>query len=135
GKGKLQSVELSSGQRITADLLITAIGWTAPTSLLNMAGDKPYYESGAARFLPGGTDEGVYAAGGIAGDVTVQQFHQYGAYVDACALHYALPICGRLNSSTEVGYNHPDDLAPASGPDTERYRRTDRTDESRPACQ
>src|SRR5699024_1162923 len=46
GKGKLQSVELSSGQRITADLLITAIGWTAPTSLLNMAGDKPYYESG-----------------------------------------------------------------------------------------
>src|SRR5699024_5297507 len=31
GKGKLQSVELSSGQRITAELLITAIGWTAPT--------------------------------------------------------------------------------------------------------
>src|SRR5699024_9295624 len=60
GKGKLQSVELSSGQRITADLLITAIGWTAPTSLLNMAGDKRYYESCSVRFIPSRHDEGRY---------------------------------------------------------------------------
>src|SRR5690625_2346771 len=90
GRGQLKSVYLSTGQRIDADLLITAIGWTAPTSLLNMSGDVPYYEPQAARFLPGGTPEGVYAAGGIAGDGSVQQLRDNGASVGARAAAYAL---------------------------------------------
>src|SRR5699024_8984473 len=90
GRGHLQSVELSTGQKIAADLLVTAVGWTAPTSLLNMSGDKPYYEPQAARFLPGGTEEGVYAAGGISGDGTVQQLRDHGAAVGARAAVHAL---------------------------------------------
>ena len=117
GKGRLQSVELSSGQRITADLLVTAIGWTAPTSLLNMSGDKPYYESGAARFLPGGTDEGVYAAGGIAGDGSVQQLRQHGADVGARAAAYALTQRGKLIASTPTVPGQLDAVAEAELPD------------------
>lgn len=98
GRGQLQSVELSTGQRVDADLLITAVGWTAPTSLLNMSGDKPYYEPRAARFLPGGTEEGVYAAGGIAGDGTVQQLIDHGAAVGARAAAHA-----RTERSQKIG--------------------------------
>ncbi|GAA4118398.1 2Fe-2S iron-sulfur cluster-binding protein [Enteractinococcus coprophilus] len=90
GRGRVQSVELSTGQKIAADLLVTAVGWTAPTSLLNMSGDKPYYEPQAARFLPGGTEEGVYAAGGISGDGTVAQLRDHGAAVGARAAAHAL---------------------------------------------
>src|SRR5699024_9800862 len=90
GRGRVQSVDLSSGLQVSADLLVTAVGWTAPTSLLNMSGDTPYYEPQAARFLPGGTDEGVYAAGGISGDGTIQQLREHGANVGARAAAYAL---------------------------------------------
>ncbi|HEY4535082.1 MAG TPA: 2Fe-2S iron-sulfur cluster-binding protein [Enteractinococcus sp.] len=90
GRGRVQAVELSNGQKIAADLLVTATGWTAPTSLLNMSGDTPYYEPQAARFLPGGTDEGVYAAGGIAGDGTVEQLRDHGTAVGARAAAHAL---------------------------------------------
>ena len=89
-RGKLARVHTSTGQTIDADLLVTATGWTAPTSLLNMSGDVPYYEPRAARFLPGGTEEGVYAAGGIAGDGTVQQLRDNGASVGARAAAHAL---------------------------------------------
>lgn len=90
GRGQLKSVYLSTGQRIDADLLVTATGWTAPTSLLNMSGDIPYYEPQAARFLPGGTPEGVYAAGGITGDGSVQELRDNGASVGARAAAHAL---------------------------------------------
>ena len=90
GRGRVQAVELSNGQKTAADLLVTATGWTAPTSLLNMSGDTPYYEPQAARFLPGGTDEGVYAAGGIAGDGTVEQLRDHGTAVGARAAAHAL---------------------------------------------
>src|SRR5699024_10690791 len=89
-RGRLQSVELSTGQHIAADLLVTATGWTAPTALLNMSGDVPFYEPQAARFLPGGTPDGVYAAGGIAGDGTVEQLREHGASVGNRAAAFAL---------------------------------------------
>ncbi len=88
-RGQLARVQLSTGQTIDADLLVTAIGWTAPTSLLNMSGDVPYYEPRAARFLPGGTEEGVYAAGGLAGDGSVAQLRENGASVGARAAAHA----------------------------------------------
>lgn len=116
GRGRLQSVELSSGQRVDADLLVTAVGWTAPTSLLNMSGDKPYYEPNAARFLPGGTDEGVYAAGGIAGDGDTQQLCDHGSDVGARAAAYALTERGRMIASTPTVPDQLDDIAEAELP-------------------
>jgi sarcosine oxidase, subunit alpha len=68
GRGTLERVELSTGQVVGADLLVTAVGWTAPTSLLNMAGDRPVYCPEAARFFPSQLPEDVLATGGIAGD-------------------------------------------------------------------
>ena len=52
GAGGLRAVELAGGRRIDCDLLVTAAGWTAPTSLLTMAGDRPVYSPRAARFVP-----------------------------------------------------------------------------------
>ena len=69
GHSGVRAVELADGRRIEADLLVTATGWTAPTALLNMAGDRPVYSPRAARFLPGGGyGEDVLVAGGLAGD-------------------------------------------------------------------
>src|SRR5690625_2556226 len=106
GRGRVQSVELSSGQQVSADLLVTAVGWTAPTSLLNMSGDRPYYEPQAARFLPGGTDESVYAAGGITGDGDVQQLRDHGAAVGTRAAAYALDQRGRKLASAPTVPDH-----------------------------
>ena len=50
GKG-VHTVECADGEKIECDLLVTAIGWTAPTSLLNMAGDRPVYNEKTARFF------------------------------------------------------------------------------------
>lgn len=111
GRGRVQSVELSSGQQLDVDLLITATGWTAPTSLLNMSGDTPVYEPQAARFLPGGTDEGVYATGGIAGDGDTAQLRTHGAEVGARAAAHALAqrsvkIASAPTATTATEANH-----------------------------
>src|SRR5699024_634580 len=116
GRGQLQSVQLSTGQRIDADLLVTAVGWTAPTSLLNMSGDTPYYEPRAARFLPGGTEEGIYAAGGIAGDGTAQELIDHGASVGARAAAHALTERGQKIASAPTVSDNKDDLAQAELP-------------------
>jgi sarcosine oxidase subunit alpha len=67
GKG-VREVECGDGSRIECDLVVTATGWTAPTSLLNMAGDKPVYSPKAARFFPSELPDNVLATGGLAGD-------------------------------------------------------------------
>jgi sarcosine oxidase subunit alpha len=51
GGRELTSVLDSRGNRHHADLLVTATGWTAPTALLNMAGDRPVYHAPSARFI------------------------------------------------------------------------------------
>lgn len=117
GRGKLQSVELSTGQRVDADLLVTAVGWTAPTSLLNMSGDKPYYEPQAARFLPGGTEEGVYAAGGIAGDGTAQELIDHGSAVGARAAAHGLTQRGQKIASAPTVSGDHNAVAQAELPD------------------
>lgn len=72
--GPVSAVELSDGTKVDCDLLVTAVGWTAPTSLLNMSGDKPVYEPRAARFRPGGQlPDGVFVTGGIAGDGSLEE--------------------------------------------------------------
>lgn len=87
GPGSVQKVELADGRTVEADLLVTATGWTAPTALLNMAGDHPVYSESAARFLPGGDgDPTVFAAGGLAGDGSAEEL---GAHAEAIGVQAA----------------------------------------------
>jgi sarcosine oxidase subunit alpha len=73
GGGGVRYVECADGTRIECDLLVTAVGWTAPTSLLNMAGDRPVYDEKAARFFPSRLPGDVLATGGIAGDGSLDE--------------------------------------------------------------
>jgi sarcosine oxidase, subunit alpha len=95
GRGGLRGVELSGGQRIDCDLLVTATGWTAPMTLLTMAGDRPVYEPRAARFRPGdglgsGSLATVLAAGGIAGDGSLDELVAHASATGAEAARRAL---------------------------------------------
>jgi len=72
GRG-VRSVECADGAEIECDLLVTAVGWTAPTSLMNMAGDRPVYNERAARFFSSSLPDDVLACGGIAGDGTLDE--------------------------------------------------------------
>ncbi len=79
GRSQVEAVELADGTTVDCDLLVTATGWTAPTSLLNMAGDRPVYHPQAARFGPGdGLPADVVAAGGLAGDGTLEELVAHG---------------------------------------------------------
>lgn len=86
GRGRVSAVQLGDGTTVPADLLVTAIGWTAPTSLLNMAGDRPVWHPEAARFLPGGDgDDTVISTGGLAGDGSLEQLVEHGRSVGRAA--------------------------------------------------
>jgi sarcosine oxidase subunit alpha len=86
GDWGVRSVELVDGTWIDCDLLVTAVGWTAPTSLLNMAGDRPRYVSEAARFVPGdGLPPTVLPAGGLAGDGSLDHLVEHAGAVGALA--------------------------------------------------
>ncbi len=86
GRNRVRGVELTNGSRIECDLLVIAAGWTAPTSLLNMAGDQPKYEPVAARFFPGGNlPDDVFAAGGLAGDGSIEELIAHARAVGAAA--------------------------------------------------
>ena len=54
GRGGLAAVELADGTTIDCDLLVTAIGWTAPTALLSMSGDRPVVQPAGGAVLPRG---------------------------------------------------------------------------------
>jgi sarcosine oxidase subunit alpha len=73
GRSNVRSVECADGAKVGCDLLVTAAGWTAPTSLANMAGDRPVYDERAARFFPSELPADVLATGGIAGDGTLDE--------------------------------------------------------------
>ena len=75
---KLKTVTLANGSKINTDLLVTAVGWTAPTSLLNMAGDRPSYDPRAARFFPTRLPDNVIATGGIVGDGSLDELIEHG---------------------------------------------------------
>jgi sarcosine oxidase subunit alpha len=86
GSGGLEEVELGDGTRVEADLLVTAVGWTAPTSLLNMAGDRPRYVPEAGRFVPGdGLPDTVLVAGGLAGDGSLDELVAHATAVGLAA--------------------------------------------------
>ncbi|PZS19153.1 MAG: sarcosine oxidase [Pseudonocardiales bacterium] len=107
GGSGVKAVEVADGRRIECDLLVTSIGWTAPTSLLNMAGARPWYDPAAARFRPGDDlPEGVLAAGGLVGDGTVEELVAHGRAVGAAAAATAGFGAGRPPPALDVR-THP----------------------------
>ena len=73
---------LADGRTIDCDLVVTAVGWTAPTTLLNLSGDRPVFDPVANRFVPGGThDRRVVPVGGIAGDGSLEELLAHGTAV------------------------------------------------------
>ena len=97
GKG-LRSVECADGAEIECDLLVTAVGWTAPTSLANMAGDRPVYDERAARFFPSILPEDVLATGGIAGDGTLDELLAHARATGQEAARRAVRTARRLRA-------------------------------------
>ena len=97
GKG-LRSEECADGAEIECDLLVTAAGWTAPTSLANMAGDRPVYDERAARFFPSILPEDVLATGGIAGDGTLDELLAHARATGQEAAQRAVRTARRLRA-------------------------------------
>jgi sarcosine oxidase, subunit alpha len=91
GRMGLRSVQVADGTQVSCDLLVIAAGWTAPTSLLNMAGDCPVYSQRAARFLPdlSRLPREVLVTGGIAGDGTLDELTAHATAVGAEAARRA----------------------------------------------
>jgi sarcosine oxidase, subunit alpha len=95
GSASVESVELGDGSTIECDLLVTAAGWTAPTLLLNSAGDRPVFDERAQRFVPGGgLPPSVIPAGGIAGDGPTEALIAHGQAVGAAAAGRAAGVTG-----------------------------------------
>ncbi len=90
----------AGGKLIEADLLVTAVGWTAPTSLLNMAGDRPTYDPAAARFFPTDPPDNVLATGGITGDGTLDQLRAHAEATGKLAAERAAAVAHRLQATT-----------------------------------
>jgi sarcosine oxidase, subunit alpha len=91
GRGGVRAVEVADGTKISCDLVVTAVGWTAPTSLLNMSGDRPVYNSQAARFFPDQTrlPQDVLVTGGIAGDGGLDELTEHATATGAEAARRA----------------------------------------------
>ena len=94
------SVILGDGSSVEADLVVIAIGWTAPTSLLNMAGDRPRYDPVAARFFPVGPPENVLATGGLSGDGSLDQLIEHGRSTGRLGAKRAAAVAHRLQATT-----------------------------------
>ena len=113
-RNALERVVLSDGSRLEADLLVTAAGWTAPTSLLNMAGVRPCYDPTAARFFPaepGVSEAGaVLSTGGISGDGTLEAHVSHGEATGRLAAARAPPLAPPLRGATARA-------APLNGPE------------------
>jgi sarcosine oxidase, subunit alpha len=96
GPAGVRAVETADGTKIDCDLLVTAVGWTAPTALLNESGDRPVYRPEAARFFPNPArlPEDVLVTGGIAGDGRLDELTGHGSAVGAEAARRAARVAG-----------------------------------------
>ncbi len=98
---KIEQVKVGLGDSyVDADLCVTAVGWTAPTSLLNMSGDRPVYDPSAARFFPAQTPDNVLATGGLVGDGSVEELVEHGRETGLLAAGRAAAIKHRLQAAT-----------------------------------
>ena len=100
GTPKAVEAVVVDGTRIDADLLVVAAGWTAPTSLLNMAGDRPAYDPTAARFFPTDPPGNVLATGGLAGDGSLDELRSHGTATGRLAARRAAAVAHRYQSRT-----------------------------------
>ena len=100
GSKRVKSVTLGDGSIVDADLLVVAAGWTAPTSLLNMAGDRPAYDPSCARFFPSAVIDNVLTCGGIAGDGTTDQLIEHATATGRLASARAAAVAHRLQTHT-----------------------------------
>ncbi|MDA8320506.1 MAG: 2Fe-2S iron-sulfur cluster-binding protein [Actinomycetota bacterium] len=112
GRQGVRAVELADGSSVDCDLLVTAAGWTAPTSLLNMSGDQPVYSARAARFMPSNLPPTVLATGGIAGDGSRDELIAHGTATGREAARRALRIRREWRAATATAR----DGRPAAGP-------------------
>ena len=129
GSKRLEQVELADGRTIDADLLVTAVGWTTPTSLLNMAGVMPVYRPEAARFIPEALPHDVLATGGVIGDGSFEQLISHGSDVGRIAARRALAVKSAwqaaipsVENPIEVDMNEPDAPVLPPAPHPEIYR-------------
>ena len=99
-KTRVEQVTLDDGATIPCDLLVTAVGWTTPTSLLNMAGDRPVYDPDAARFFPSGPPDNVLATGGMIGDGDRSELVAHGRATGELAARRAAVVRHRLRTAT-----------------------------------
>ena len=99
-KSRVKRVTLSDGTTVECDLLVTAVGWTTPTSLLNMAGDRPVYDADAARFFPAGPPDNVLATGGMVGDGSRDELIAHGRATGELAAGRAAVVRHRLQAAT-----------------------------------
>ena len=90
GSGRASKVTVSDGRTLDADLVVTATGWTAPTSLLNMGGDRPVYDASAARYFSNSLPDNILATGGIAGDGSTAELTAHGRATGELAANRAL---------------------------------------------
>lgn len=114
GRGSVSYVELAGGHKIEADLLVTSVGWTTPTSLLNMAGCRPAYSRDAARFLPTDLVDDVLVAGGMVGDGTTEELVDHGRAVGIEAAVRALRTRARWQRLTPAA-REPEPVPEVSG--------------------
>ena len=90
GGGRVSKVTVSDGRTLDADLVVTATGWTAPTSLLNMGGDRPVYDATAARYFSNSLPANILATGGITGDGSTAELTAHGRATGELAANRAL---------------------------------------------
>jgi sarcosine oxidase, subunit alpha len=120
GRGGVRAAEFADGGRVSCDLLVTAVGWTAPTSLLNMAGNRPVYSDRAARFLPdvATLPEDVLVTGGIAGDGSLEELAEHATATGTEAARRAARIRRARIRATPTAAEAPEAPEAAEAPGT-----------------
>ena len=125
GRSGVQAVQVADGTSIACDLLVTATGWTAPTSLLNASGDRPVYNPHAARYFPRASQlpEDVLVTGGIAGDGSLDELTGHAEAVGAEAARRAARIAAARIAATPTRRPAPQEgTAAATRPAGESVR-------------
>lgn len=97
---RVEQVHLADGTIYDVDLLVTAVGWTAPTSLANMSGDRPSYDSNAARFFCTNLPDDVMPTGGLAGDGSLDELLTHATATGRLAARRGLTVRNQIRSLT-----------------------------------
>ncbi len=92
GSREVAAILDSRGNRYEADLLVTATGWTTPTGLLDMAGNRSVYVPASARYVPGDLPDEVMATGGVVGDGVTDEIVAHGTATGTEAARRALQV-------------------------------------------